>query len=162
MIKAFVLLSALAAPVAAQETARPDDVQTLRQCLASQSADTADTCRHLVFQPCVTKTDGGTTLGTTECHLREHRAWDVLLTEVYARVVGHAQAMDAEATRPEFARYESSLRAAQRAWITLRDADCALEYARFGNGSMRHIANTACLSRQTAERTLFLLRLLEG
>jgi uncharacterized protein YecT (DUF1311 family) len=116
----------------------------------------------MVFQPCVDKPDGGTTLGTTDCHLREHRAWDVLLNEAYARVVSHATSLDANAMRPEFANYQESLRTAQRAWIALRDADCGLEYARFGAGSMRHIAHTACLSRMTADRTLYLLRLLEG
>ena len=164
----LLFLLILAAPGAqAQSTtpgaqADPADVQTLRQCLARQSAHTADTCRRLVFQPCVDKPDGGTTLGTTACHLREYRAWDVLLNEAYARVAGHAEAMDRVASRPEFAQFESTLLSAQRAWITLRDADCALDYARFGDGSMRHIAHTACLSRMTADRTLFLLRLLEG
>lgn len=164
----LLLLLIVTAPGAQAQSTTPGaqadlaDVQTLRQCLARQSAHTADTCRRLVFQPCAEKPEGGTTLGTTECHLREHRAWDVLLNEAYARVAGHAQAMDQQARRPEFAQYEQSLRAAQRAWITLRDADCALAYARFGDGSMRHIAHTACLSQMTADRTLFLLRLLEG
>ena len=162
MIRWLVLFLLFAPPAAAQQAALPEDVQVIRQCLAGQSAHTADTCRRLVFQPCVDKPDGGTTLGPTASHLREQRAWDVLLNEAYARVIGHAASLDRGAMRPEFAVYEETLRTAQRAWIALRDADCALEYARFGDGSMRHIAHTACLSRMTADRTLFLLRLLEG
>lgn len=46
--------------------------------------------------------------------------------------------------------------AAQRAWIALRDGDCALEYAMWGSGSMGQIAGATCLLDKTAERTIYL------
>ena len=57
---------------------------------------------------------------------------------------------------PEFANRADSLLAAQRAWIVLRDADCGLEYAMWGSGSMRQIAGAGCRMQRTAERTIYL------
>jgi uncharacterized protein YecT (DUF1311 family) len=38
----------------------------------------------------------------------------------------------------------------------LRDADCTLEYAMWGSGSMRQIAGSGCRMRRPAERTIYL------
>ena len=67
-----------------------------------------------------------------------------------------AKAGDADdmANFPEFANRADSLRAAQRAWIAFRDAECGLEYALWGSGSMRNIAGTDCLMHMAAERTI--------
>jgi uncharacterized protein YecT (DUF1311 family) len=66
--------------------------------------------------------------------------------------------MDAQErdTFPEFANRAESLQAAQRAWIPLRDADCSLEYAMWGSGSMRQIASADCGMRLTGERAIYL------
>jgi uncharacterized protein YecT (DUF1311 family) len=68
------------------------------------------------------------------------------------------KAMDADDAElfPEFANRADSLRDAQRAWIPLRDAQCALEYAMWGSGSMRQIAGAACLLDLTAKRVIYL------
>ncbi len=46
----------------------------------------------------------------------------------------------------------TSLKQAQRAWITYRDLACASESALYAGGSMAGIARTGCLLRLTTER----------
>lgn len=99
--------------------------------------------------------DGYTTTGMIACTLAEQAVWDVELNRVYREAVAVMRVMDAE-DAPEFATRLDSLRTAQRAWITLRDADCALEYAVWGTGSMRGLAAASCQLDQTARRTIFL------
>ena len=54
-----------------------------------------------------------------------------------------------------------ALRDAQRAWIAFRDAECAMEYAAWGTGSIRSIAGADCMMSLTAERTVRLIELRE-
>ncbi|MCF2872103.1 DUF1311 domain-containing protein [Octadecabacter sp. G9-8] len=99
-----------------------------------------------------------TTLGMVFCLSAEEEAWDRLLNTQYAQTMDGLRRVDADEAElfPEFADRADSLRAAQRAWITLRDADCALEYAMWGAGSMRQIASANCSMTKTAERTIYL------
>ena len=62
---------------------------------------------------------------------------------------------------PEFAVRAEKLLEAQRAWIVYRDAECALDYAEWGAGSMRNIAHADCRLQMTAERTIELRRMRE-
>ncbi|MDO6735328.1 lysozyme inhibitor LprI family protein [Octadecabacter sp. 1_MG-2023] len=105
-----------------------------------------------------TEADGYTTVGMMFCSLAEHEEWDRLLNETYTKTMAFLERDDAAEAEsfPEFANRADSLRAAQRAWIPFRDADCSLEYAMWGAGSMRQIAGAGCRLRMTAERTIFL------
>lgn len=71
---------------------------------------------------------------------------DSVLNAVYARVV--AQVDSAQL-----------LREAQRAWIRVRDADCALDAAAYAGGSIRPMMEMMCLADETRRRTAFLRRL---
>lgn len=73
---------------------------------------------------------------------------DSVLNAVYARVV--AQVDSAQL---------GHLREAQRAWIRVRDADCALDAAQYGGGSIRPMMEMTCLADETRRRTAFLRRL---
>lgn len=148
-------------PAVADEDA---DARDLRACVAARATEDAALCQGIIAEPCTATPEGGTTLGLTDCQMRENRAWDRLLNEEYARAMAAAQSSDQaeSAYRAEFARFAASLRDAQRAWIAFRDAECGLEYARYGSGSMRNPANALCLAQMTAERTLRLRRLAEG
>lgn len=138
----------------AQEPPRPAEMSAVRACLSTGGA-----CIGALSDACQTGTAGGsTTLGITECAMRETAAWDVLLNEEYRAVRAGAKAADAAEAQhfPEFARRVISLRDAQRAWIAFRDAECALAYAEWGSGSMRGIAAAHCQLEMTAERTFTL------
>lgn len=99
-----------------------------------------------------------TTVGMMFCALAEKEAWDRVLNAQYQTTLEGLRRDDEQDAEyfPEFANRATALRDAQRAWIPLRDADCALEYALWGSGSMRQIAGADCVLRRTAERAVFL------
>ncbi len=152
---AAVLLALLAAGPALAEEARPLDVEAIRGCL-DIAGNGAAGCVGRVSEPCQAEAGGATTLGITGCEQREAAAWDVLLNEEYRATRAWAEAADrAEAEyAPEFAVMAEALRDAQRAWIAYRDAECALDYARWGSGSMRHVAAAGCVLDMTAARAV--------
>ena len=96
--------------------------------------------------------DGHTTVRQMECLLAEHDGWDRLLNEEYTRARTEAARVDG-ADQPDHAVRADRLRAAQRAWIAFRDANCAMAYALHGGGSLRQISGAQCVLRMTAERT---------
>ena len=105
-----------------------------------------------------TEQDGYTTVGMMFCTLAEYEAWDVLLNRDFGSYMEYARMGDDEmsALFPEFANGADSLLAAQRAWIPYRDAQCALEYSLWGEGSMRQTAGASCLMDMTAKRVIYL------
>jgi len=130
----------------------------LEQCYAqADDTDGKTECIGMVSQTCIEQEDGGgSTLGISMCQNAEAEAWDVLLNDEFRQTMDWAKAADIEEAVyfPEFANLANSLRSAQRAWITYRDAECELDYSIWGSGSMRHIAGTACIMQLTAERTI--------
>lgn len=129
-------------------------------CLDAATTETeAHACVGKGAVECMTgEPDGETTLGMMFCTLAENEAWDRLLNSTYVSILEGMHMLDADEAElfPEFANRADSLREAQRAWITWRDADCALEYAIWGAGSMRQIAGAACRLERTSDRTIFL------
>lgn len=122
-------------------------------------------CKGALAAACMEGEEGGqSTLGMSICNRAEAQVWDKYLNREYRAARVWARAMDDEerALFPEFATRADALLAAQRAWIAFRDAECGLEYAVWGAGSMRHIAGTGCILEMTAERTLELSALREG
>jgi len=125
----------------------------------AETAELAQNCIGISAGICMsTETDGFTTLGMAFCLSAEREVWDDVLNRTYQDLISGMRRVDAQEadTFPEFANREDSLRAAQRAWIPLRDADCSLEYALWGAGSMRQIAGAGCMLDRTAERVIYL------
>ena len=101
-------------------------------------------------------TEGGqSTFGMQNCLIQEMQVWDELLNEAYGDARATAKSLDAADLEifPEYAVRDTQVRDAQRAWITFRDANCAMDYGLWGSGSMRVIWGAECLLRMTAERT---------
>ncbi len=130
----------------------------LRACYESAEDYAGKTdCIGSVSAKCQEVEEGGySTFGMSSCNNDEYLAWDVLLNEEYQATKAAFEAWDKDEAEffPEYARRVETLRDAQRAWITFRDAECELEYAIWGSGSMRHIMGTACNVDMTAERTI--------
>ena len=131
----------------------------LHQCLqdAGPETEVARQCIGAASQACMEKEDGGyTTLGMSWCMAAETQLWDAALNREYQAALKEFGFLDEEdqAYFPEFANRVESLRAAQRAWLAFYDAECALDYAVWGAGSMRHIAGNACQMELKAARTL--------
>ncbi len=141
-----------------------DLVQRYRAALDQCYGDAGDgaareACIGVMSDACFSREpDGESTLGMSQCLYAESEVWDELLNAEYRRTMAWAGKMDRDeaAYFPEYAVRADRLRAAQRAWIAFRDAECGLDYAIWGSGSMRNIAGADCIMRQTAERVIAL------
>lgn len=156
------LVLAFAAPALAQDkpSYTPTDANTIQQCIesirdintnaeAGEEAN-ATTCIGHASNDCQDAPGGSSTIGITQCNQREASWWDGYLNDSYAD-------LEKNLTPDAFA----SLQKAQRAWIAFRDAECSFQYERWGDGSMRSIAQSSCMLDQTAERALALSSLLQ-
>ena len=131
-------------------------------CLAGPEESSA--CVGRSEEACIASPDGYTTVGMGFCLGRELDYWDARLNAAYGALREVEARADAEmrelgATVPSMA---NSLRAAQRAWIAFRDADCAYELSQWGGGTGGGPATTQCLMQLTGERALALEGRLAG
>ena len=163
-MKSFALLATalglMALPAQAQDAAyTPQDQTSLQQCieavndtLASEpdSAITASQCIGVASNACQSEPGGASTVGITTCNQRETAWWDEYLNGAYDQL---KQGLDPSVF--------ASLKTAQRSWIAFRDADCSFQYERYGDGSMRNIAHSACMMSHTAQRAIDLYALSE-
>ncbi|WP_417493633.1 lysozyme inhibitor LprI family protein [Maricaulis sp.] len=90
--------------------------------------------------------DGETNSGMIRCTVEEYDAWDARLNTAYDALM---QRLDTPRT--------DRLRDAQRAWMTLRDADCAFAASAYEGGSMQPLVQAGCMMDYAAKRTLRLL-----
>lgn len=118
-----------------------DDTATIADCMAAEA--NRYTCIGRISQPCMEEHGGDTTLGMKMCAVRETDAWDALLNAEYQRLLGNLEG-----------KAKDKLRAAQRAWISMRDGDCALPYAIYEGGTLAGVLAATCLLDRTATRTI--------
>ena len=78
-----------------------------------------------------------------DCSDRRRRSGTALLNTEYQRLLG---AVDGKA--------KDDIVKAQRQWIGLRDADCAIPYELFDGGTMAQPIGANCVMANTAERML--------
>ncbi len=102
--------------------------------------------------------DPQTQIEMNACAEREWQAADRALNEAYGQARAAMRRLDADF--PQEARgAEAALREAQRAWITFRDAACAVEGWPMRGGSAELLLIHGCLARLTRQRTEDLLGL---
>ena len=164
MIRALILLALI--PSASLAELQPSVqelmpyMDTVAPCLdEAEDESAAQACIGVAARACMdAESRNQTTVGMMFCFMAEREAWDRLLNAEYASTMDGMRRVDAQEVEhfPQFANRADSLRTAQRAWIALLDADCTLEYAMWGSGSMRQIAGSGCRMRRTAERTIYL------
>ncbi len=143
-------LTALALALSLGATAAPadtgTDVAALEECLGpieeEGNRDDRDCLGH-VSEPCQEALSDATTVAAAECLLRERDAWDVLLNRYYE-----------ELRKAESDPARSTLRQAQRLWVSFRDADCDFAYQQFEGGSIRQLTAADCFRDRTASRVL--------
>jgi uncharacterized protein YecT (DUF1311 family) len=88
------------------------------------------------------------------CAARDLERADAELNRLWREVIAAARANDREIDR-EFDQqptYEATLRNAQRAWVTFRDAHCEHESFEARGGSMQSMLYEACRAALTQER----------
>ncbi len=160
-MKVLIALIFLAIPgVAAAQSAKVD-ATVVSDCLTSADiGDIAPSCIGQAANACQSASaDGSTTLGIVDCIRAETAIWDGLLNDVYQRV---RDDMRVEDSAGGVINRADALRDAQRAWIAFRDADCALAYAQWQDGSIRSIVGANCHMTMTAQRTLELCDMRQG
>ena len=89
-----------------------------------------------------------TQLDMNLCARLDWEAADAELNLAYEAAVARAETFD---TYPE-GRAEETLRAAQRAWVTFRDAVCESEAALWDGGSAEPMVRSGCLAAVTRRR----------
>lgn len=94
--------------------------------------------------------NANTQIEMNTCAAGQYKAADAKLNETYQNALQRA----APAQR-------DLLKQAQVAWITLRDADCALISSGTEGGSMQSMISSQCLTDKTHEREAFLASLLQ-
>ena len=141
----FVVLCILAAGLANEARAEPGDAETITSCLKTEqkAGRDASSCIGRISNPCMKAPGGDTTLGMTMCLDRETRIWDALLNDEYQKLI--------ENLEPNAVK---KVRAAQRAWIAARDADCEVPYGIFEGGTIARPMAVECMRDATATRTL--------
>tara|TARA_R110000787_G_scaffold242260_2_gene348380 strand:- start:473 stop:955 length:483 start_codon:yes stop_codon:yes gene_type:complete len=145
----MVMVMFYAFPASAQDA----DPAVVESCFVGATAgETTPSCIGQAANECQMR-GYTTTLGITQCIQAETQEWDVLLNREY------------KATRADFANRDNALSAnsldltdqllkAQRAWIAFRDAECALAYARWQDGSIRSVVHANCMMVMTASRAI--------
>lgn len=99
--------------------------------LLISSAVLADDCNNATSQAVL-----------NECASNEYKKQDALLNQTYKEAM--KLATDSQKTQ---------LKAAQNAWITFRDADCAFLSSGADGGSVAPMVHAQCLTDKTRERT---------
>jgi uncharacterized protein YecT (DUF1311 family) len=147
MRTALPFLTALftAAAMAPATAATSDGVAKIKACLLSERklGNSGQKCIGRISDPCLDDPRHGSTMSIAACHNEETAVWDSLLNEDYQGLLsileGNAQ---------------ESLRKAQRAWITSRDADCNLPDEIWPGGSASITDDSTCIMKATAERVV--------
>lgn len=155
----ILLIAALlaATPAVAQEQDLMRAYRSVADTCWARVADGGDitACDGLLSEACMEGEPGGmSTMGMAGCIAAEVAWWDEKLNDEWPRVMAAARERD-EADReyaPGYAVRAEKLRAAQRAWIAFRDAECGFQYSIPGDGSLRSIYWPSCVSTMTMER----------
>lgn len=100
-----------------------------------------------------------TQLDMTMCAHMDWQAADAELNLVYTDAIAAMQDSDA-AYLPQGATEEDRLRAAQRAWVAFRDANCDVAGSQMRDGSGEPMLVNICLHQMTLDRTAELATLL--
>jgi uncharacterized protein YecT (DUF1311 family) len=145
LIRLLLTAAMVGAPAQAQNLWANEAI--VRDCFAFAGiAETQPNCLGYAASQCQTLPGGSTTPGIADCISAETSIWDKILNEQY------------QATRAQFRSIgtdlSQSLLDAQRAWITYRDAECALTYERWIGGSIRSVAHANCVLGFTSERAI--------
>ncbi len=137
--------SAAQANSSAPAHAAPGAAAYLDRAADAAKADPAS-CIGIVSDPCQEEPGGGSTYGMIDCNRRELAVWEERLNRLYrAAVKGGGKEADA-------------IRRAERAWIALRDAKCALPGVEEEGGSIVGPLETACLMEATGRQAIWLER----
>ncbi len=135
------------------------DGAALSTCLAAASVAKrgAETCIGAIQGPCLSRPDGGTTVGMADCTARETAAWDVRLNAAYrAALASDRGKVDAVRDGDRRLKGADILRDAQRAWIAFRDRKCDAARLPMEGGTGATLLAGDCVLAETARQAIWL------
>jgi uncharacterized protein YecT (DUF1311 family) len=103
----------------------------------------------------------GNTAEMAQCARDDYGAADERLNDVYQKLLRSLTQADEEFGDGGSDTRVKRLKAAQRAWIAFRDAECPLQSVENFGGSMENITIPGCLARITEERAAQLEKILD-
>ncbi|MEN3792969.1 lysozyme inhibitor LprI family protein [Fulvimarina sp. MAC3] len=160
LIVALSVASTLFASSAGAETASASNKAkaAIDACLTRFAETDQRECIGAYSDACMKSPDGQTTYGMTDCLTEESDAWDAILNERYQARMTDAKELDKDRAEWDSTTSEAAktLRAAQRAWVAFRDAECDRIFELNKDGTIRLPETASCLNRLTAERALAL------
>ena len=148
----MVILGVMMAGGAPAQVSVQSNPAVLDECLATGQGTA---CLGLMAADCRAVNDiGETMLGITLCAVAETNDWHRRVKLRLRRVKDLSRAADRDAGdwAANLRSRTETLDAAQDAWLSYRDAQCAFIYARHGTGSGRGVAREICRMTLTAER----------
>ena len=147
--RAAAWCAAVVAPSAEAQDPVVDDA-AVEACFEGAAVGvTEPPCLGAAAGACQTRPGGASTIGIVECIVAETAAWDAILNREY-----RATREALTGTGAAGIDVGSALLDAQRAWIAFRDAECALSYARWQDGTLRSVVGANCVLVMTAVRAL--------
>lgn len=163
MIRILMCLALCLSPSlgAAQRSPTGPYEDAFNACLANEPPEA---CEGRAMEACVAAEEGGwTTYGMISCISMENLLWSWAINRETNEMIRRFRAIDADNRRIYGEAYSGGAetlavnRAAWEAWV---EAECALDYARFGAGSHRNVAAGLCglslsAARLTRLRSLF-------
>lgn len=143
ILMSTVVLAVLATPPALAQTG------AIAACVSAERKADRDgsACVGRTANPCLDKPAGHSTQGQVACVRAEAKEWDDLLTREYRALLASLPAATV-----------TKVRDAQRQWLALRDADCAIPNLLLEAGTMAQPIAASCYQRKTAERALQVMR----
>ena len=126
----------------------------LRWLLKAMAASAAllPFCGSAQPEPPVSCTNPTSTIEINECAMREYKARDRELNEAYRALIAALKPDDAGDTT-DYPAVRTQLVAAQRAWVSFRDADCNASRKYYEQGTIRTAMHLGCLIERTVQRT---------
>lgn len=101
---------------------------------------------------------GETTTATVGCLTTEAFIWETILSEVYAEALDHMEEQDTQLSYSLSSAF--ALQEAHRAWFAFRDAECAMRWANWQDGTIRGPISASCTLELTAARVFDLRALM--
>ena len=95
--------------------------------------------------------NASTTVEMTQCAALDVDAADAKLNDAYQQALKSMNQPDTDSDK--YSAMRQQLQAAQRAWITFRDADCAAIYQVHASSSLRALSALGCKRTRTEQRT---------
>ncbi|WP_062011503.1 lysozyme inhibitor LprI family protein [Aureimonas sp. AU4] len=134
----------------------PSEAETLRSvetCLAS-AKDDPRRCIGKASDKCTALPGAETTEAIDTCLESERAAWDTILNRNYKAAMKAAEEKDRELSANYETDIVSTLKAAQRAWIAYRDAECDRVFAFWKDGTIRTSQALSCQRDLTGARAI--------